>query len=763
MKLNFIIPEIDEIDQKEMQPASYIRKEFTIAAKVRKATLYMTALGVYKGYLNGQPLQQAYLLPGFTYYHKRLQYQTWDVTDQLHTGVNTLSAIVGDGWYRGALGSQSGRNGFGSKIALAARLEIETERETVVIETDPTWKATQNGPLRRCDIKTYETIDFTKEMPGWNESGFQENGWHACQQGAYSGQLVPHEGGYSVEHEVFAPKVLHTPNGETILDFGQNHAGHVAFSVTGPHGHKAALYMGETLDETGNFTVKNICDEKNPMIGDLGQCLELICDGSRQEYKSHFLVSGYRYVKLENWPEPVVAENFRSIAIYNDFEIAGSFACSDYRINRLYKNILWSMKSNFVDIPTDCPTRERAGWTGDINVFCESALYISHTKDFLRKYLKDLMAMQLPNGALPGIAPGSEIKGNFSYGVAGWSDVIVNLPMTLYRFDGDTEILEVCYDAAKKHVDRNLKRAERKHLFHLFKTGEHYKYIFDTGFHYGEWLEPGTDMMKTALKAMICADAEVATAWLYHSVKQLAQMGALLGKREAAEYMDLSKKIKGAYQKEFLRDGMVNSDRQCRYVRPLYMGLIPRENRQAVANQLAQMCRENDYRIGTGFLTTHRLLQTLCDHGHSDTAYKILLNEKCPGWMYEISKGATTIWENWLGVDEKGVPKDSHNHYSPGAIAAWFYSHCAGIRPVEPGFRKIRIQPVPGGGLQWAEASYQSVHGKIASRWEMAEGHFTLNVDIPKGVEAQIILPDGKTYAVNAGKHWFETNWTASQ
>ena len=346
---------------------------------------------------------------------------------------------------------------------------------------------------------------------------------------------------------------------------------------------------------------------------------------------------------------------------------------------------------------------------------------------------------------------GKDKKQNeISYSSAGWSDALCHVPMVMYQFFGDKEILETVYEPLKKFVEFNRQRATKKHVRHLTKMGAHYKYILDTGFHFGEWLEPGSVMMKDAMKALVSPDEEVATAWFYHTVKEVSEMARILGKdSEAEEYAALAEAIKMSYKKEFLKNGKVDSKRQCRYVRPVHMGIVTGDEAQALIDTLAQMVKDNEYKIGTGFLTTWKVMQVLCDYGHVDTAYKLLLNEKCPGWIYEIRKGATTTWENWLGINEEGIPADSLNHYAPGAMLAWFFSYCAGIRPAAPAFKEILIQPVPGGNLTWARASYKSVSGLISSAWEIKGGEFILNVVIPEGCKATVKLPDG-TEIMNA-------------
>lgn len=753
MRFQFIAPELETPDQNLMPPASYIRKEFSLNAAVQRAVVHMTALGVYQGYCNGDQLDDSLFNPGFTDYKSRLQYQTYDITDKLHVGSNVIAAVLGDGWYRGCLSINNNRCFFGDRTAFACILELTDASGTHLICSDETWMASQDGPLLQNDMKNMERVDARKELSGWTEPGFDDRAWHSCIKAEYAGSIIPQEGEKITEHEVFVPTVLHTPNGETVLDFEQNHAGHIEFTVSGQAGHTVTLTMGETLDEHGNFTMKNLVTEGSESFAKpVGQQLVYTLKAGTQTYRPQFLVSGHRYVKLENWPEEVKPENFRSIAIYSDLKELGSFSCSNGKINRLLENISWSRKSNFLDIPTDCPTRERAGWTGDINVFSESACYMTDPRKFLKKWLRDFVAGQTPDGRFMCIIPNNTTVPMTEYaaGSAGWSDAIVTIPMMLYRFFGDTEGIEIVYEAAGKYIENNLKRAKKKHIRHWLKFGKHWDYILDTGFHYGEWLEPGTTPISAGVRAFLAPDHEVATAWMYHAVCNYAEMAEILHKEtDAAHYREISVKIRDAYRKVFLKDSMVHSKQQCRYVRPVSLGLANDEEKAEIVAALARLCQENDYRIGTGFLTTYQLLPVLCDYGQVDTAYEVLENTKCPGWLYEVEKGATTIWENWLGIDENNVPRDSLNHYAMGAVAAWMYKYCAGIRSADVAFRKIQIRPVPGGSLTWVHASYDSIQGKIVSEWKIENGIFRIHVEVPQGIDCELVLPDGSTQKIS--------------
>ena len=730
LEFHFIEPELS-VDKNKKSPASYIKRMFSVKGQVRYARVYLTALGVYRAYINGKETDNSLLNPGYTDYKYRVQYREYDIKDSLHYGSNELLVILGDGWYRGCINIGSTRNSYGKKTALAFVIQIEYEDgSSDTIFSDKECIASQSGPLRENDLKTIERYD-ARLIP---------DRYHEVVETVYSGKVIPLQGEKICRHEEFTPIVLKTANGETVLDFGQNFAGFVHFKVTGSAGHEVLLTHGECLDENGNFTMKNLAAEGASFIsGEVGQRLEYVLKDGYQEYEPLFLYCGFRYVKLENWPEEVLPENFKGIAIYSDLEFIGDFKCSNEKINKLVENVRWSLKSNFVDIPGDCPTRERTGWSADISVFSKTACYLSDCRKFLLKWLEDYKLEQTEDGNLPFVIPDGN-KNGMQRGCFGWSSSIADIALTLYEFYGDAEILRSVHEAISKFIDFNLKRAKKINPLLLFKKIYDRNFVVETGFHYGEWLEPGTKMYKDYIRNIFYPDIEVTCAYFYHTARQLELIENILGKE--CSHPGLADKLKEVYKKNFLNSDTVSSERQCRYVRPLWMDI---STSPAIAESLNRICIKNDYKIGTGFLTTWQLLPVLTKYGYSDTAYKILENEKQPGWLYELNCGATTTWENWYGIDEKGSPVDSHNHYAPGSVISWLFEYCAGIKPLEPGFKKVRISPVPGGGLKFAEATF----GKIVSAWKIENNTFILNVKTP--VEAEIILPDGSMHIMSPG------------
>ena len=734
-------------DKGPIPPAAYLRKEFDVLDGLKEAVLYMTSLGNYIPFINGEKAGNQLLTPGYTEYSKRLPYQRYDVTHLIKAGRNAAGAIVGDGWYRGSCGPMGMRATYGFDLALAAVVELVYADRTELVLTDRSWRWTDSGPTRKQDMKLIEHYDARMEMDGWCAAGYDDASWNPCADGVYSGELVPSEGEQVCAHERFVPEVLHTPDGSTVLDFGQNMAGFVRFTVSGCAGQTVRMVHGEVLDQRGNFTVKNLGESK---LLKLGQELVYDLKDGTQTYEPRFLICGFRYVRLVGWPEEVQPANFEAVAVYSDCKTTGEFECSNPKINRLVKNVQWSQKSNFVDIPTDCPQRERAGWTGDINVFMECANLLADTRKFITKWLKDVILTQTKDGAILSIVPSvymlSRKSNETAPGAAGWADAITQIPMRQYEAYGESSDLKMCYDSMKRYVNFNIARAKKHSLINRFRLKPDSRYILDTGFHYGEWLEPGAANLLDGLKAMLAPDSEVATAWFYYSAKTLADAAGILGKAEDEKrYRELSEHIKKAYRRHFLPNDTLSSSRQCKYVRPLYMGLADGALKAGLAARLNDLLTQNNYRIGTGFLTTYQLLNVLSDNGYADTAYQVLENEQCPGWLYEVNQGATTIWEGWDAIDPKTgkIHAKSLNHYSPGAAISWLWTGCCGIRSTAPGYKKIEIAPQPGGSLTYAKASYDSISGRIVSGWKKESGAFILTVEIPPQVDATVVLPDG--------------------
>ena len=744
-KAKWINPETPVLEG-ENQPASCLKKNFTVE-KTGKARLYITAHGLYVARLNGVRVGEDLFTPGTGEYEKRLQYQTYDVTELLHPGENTLEVTLGNGWYRGSNGMVGTHDVFGKDIALLCQLEVDKKPVRV---SDETWLASQSGPVRANDMQQGEVYDAGKErITDWHPVRREDHPMDVL----VCGNSVPVR-----EHEVFEGKVIPVPNGEIVVDFGQNMAGYTQICVTAAKGQKITLTHGETLDENGNFTTANF-QPGGRTERTLEQKLTYICKEGENSYKPDFAIFGFRYVKVETDLDPSRIR-LTAHAVYSDMEQTGAFSCSDERVNQLVRNALWSQKSNFVDVPTDCPTRERAGYTGDAQVYIPTALYLMDAYPVFAKWLSELRLVQFADGTVPGIAPKQEEPEGFSAmmaGSAGWGDACVIVPYVLWKRYQDTKILEDNYEMMKGWVERCRRLAEKSRPENEENGNPWMNYVVDTGCHWGEWLEPDIPSEVALRNNLMKGAPEVATAYFFYSTKLLSEIAETLGKAQDAQtYGELAEKIKKAYNSFVLKDRPVVSDRQCEYVRPIALGLLDEEREKEAAADLNDLVIKNDYHLNTGFLSTPHLCRVLSDHGYVDTAYRLLLQDTCPGWLYAVKKGATTIWETWDGVREDGTVHDSMNHYSYGAIVGWLFDSVCGIRVQG---EEITVAPTPGNasgaGLEEASAVYDSPLGRIESGWKHRDGKTQYRIVIPANTEATICLPGQKPQQVCAGTYIF--------
>jgi alpha-L-rhamnosidase len=760
-----------EVDPKASKPCPYMRRTFRLDGQVRLARAYVTSHGLYELSLNGQRVGDQVFTPGFSSYHDRLQYQVYDVGDLLIEGENAVGAILGDGWYRGSVDVASRRNVYGERLALLLQIHVRYEdgREAWVT-SDEEWRAT-TGPILKSDLKDGEIYDARREMPGWDSPGFDDGDWRGVRVGDYGYEnLVAPVGPPVRKQERFpARRVLHTPKGEWVVDLGQNIAGWLRFEVQGLAGTTVTLTHGEALDKDGSFTLDHL-----QLVG-IGARLEqqvryTLKGGGVESYEPHFTVHGYRYVKVEGWPGDPAPEQFTGVAIYSDMPPTGTFECSDERINQLQHNIVWSMKGNFLDVPTDCPTRERSGWTGDAQIFCRTGSFLMETAPFFRAWLRDLAADQHADGCVPNWVPDTtryyddKVMAMLT-GSAGWGDAAVIVPWTLYQCYGDIGILEEQYESMRAWVEYERAHARDVNWSKVIYPGYWFDrarqarqpYIWDTRYHWGEWLEPGDGyglgQFAGMLKRRIFSVPLVATAYYAYSTRLLAETARLLGKEEdAREYGELAAAIAAAYADEFVGpDIRIEPHKQASYVRALALDLLPQDQRRAALVHLVRLIEDAGVHLGTGFLSTPFLLHVLSEGGRLDLAYALLVQDTIPSWLYAVTKGATTIWESWEGVKEDGSLFGSLNHYSYGAVGSWLYQVVAGIEIGAPGYEEIRIQPRPGGGLTYARATYESMHGPIVSGWEIKDGMLRLSVTIPPNTRATVRLPGATLDEVQEG------------
>ena len=744
-------------DKEERLPADCFRKCFPVNRKVERARLYITPCGVYEACLNGQKVGRAVLTPGCTEYEKRLQVQTWDVTSLMQEE-NTLDVTVGDSWYKGKLGCDGEEYFFGQQTKLLAQLELSfADGSRQVLGTDESFLWSNDGPVGYNDLKDGIQLDLNR-VPSF--SG------HA-QRAESSFPLVCQEGPYITEHEAFVPQVLRTPSGRTVLDFGQNIAGYVRFNRKGLPGQHISLRLGETLDN-GEFTQENFTTL--PQRGkSIDQKIEVICDGEHAPVFPVFFYAGFRYALVEGMDQ-VEPEDFTAVAIYSDLAFTCQFTCSNEKVNQFVRNTVWSEKSNFVDIPTDCPQRERAGWTGDAQVFARTATYLADTAPFFRKWLRDVRDCQREDGRVDNICPKEQrpTSQDFLNGSVGWADAAVIIPYTLWKTYGNERFITenlplmlawreyVMHAAADKSIYQMPDAHPMKAAMGPYLLGDtpYAKYIVESGFHWGEWSEPAGVLDHDIITEMTRPKQEENAAYMHYSMGMLSEMLDAVSRHEEAalcrEYADGAKE---AYLYHFVKDNDIDSQRQCKLVRPLAMGLLDGEAEKNVAARLNETCVQRKYRIGTGFLSTPFILPVLAEHGYVETAYRMLENEVEPGWLAMVRQGATTVWESYNGYDENGHPfKTSFNHYSPGAVVSFLFSHVAGIQIM--GERRFRIRPFPGGSLTKAEVFWDSPYGSVKAAWTLESGIFRFTTEIPSNCEAEIVLSDGFHQVGPGTYHW---------
>ena len=735
----WINPEL-QINEEKRQPASVLRRRFSLE-ETDNAVLYITAHGVYEAYLNGKRAGDFVLAPGTGDYHSRLCVQAYDVSELLVKGDNEIIVCLGDGWYRGSVGIDGLTDYYGKDIALLTQLEVNGKP---VLCSDENWQASQSGCIRENDLQKGEIYDARKEeITDWHGVKKEDFGYENLQ----ITESVP-----VIEQERFEGKLIHTPNGETVIDFGQNLAGYTEIRVHAHEGQMITLWHGETLDENGNFTQENFNPGDRNQNGGIEQKIVYTCKEGLNVYKPHFTIFGFRYAKVETDVDLNDAE-FTSIAVYSKMRQTGFFECGNADVNRLFLNSLWSMKSNFCDIPTDCPTRERAGWTGDAQVFAHTAVYLSDCLPVYRKWLDECRYAQKEDGLVQNIAPvnnsGSMIS-NMLQGSSGWGDACVIVPWTLYQAYGDRTILEENYDMMTKWVDFSLGRA--KDTRPQYQDNPYKEYLVDQGFHFGEWCQPGVDNTEVMKNTMMNGAPEVATAFLYRSAALLTQIAKILNHQEDAEkYAEIAENAKKAYRFTCTDEGAIHSERQCEYVRPVSFGLLDEEEAKKAADDLNALVVNGGYHLNTGFLSTPDLCRVLAQYGHSNTAYRLLLQKECPSWLYAVDKGATTIWETWDGIREDGTVHDSLNHYSYGAISGWLFDGVCGINLSADG---LVIRPCPDRSLGWAKACWDSPKGRIESAWKYVNDMMEMDITVP--MAAEIVLPDGQKHSVEKGTYHYE-------
>lgn len=750
-RARFITPDGEDA-RNEALPLPLVRHEFDVRTRVLQARLSITALGAYEAHLNGKRVGDHVLAPGWTSYEHRLRYQTFDVADLLREGRNAIGALLGDGWYRSKLSSGGTlRTIYGTRLALLAQLDItyaDGSQECIV--TDEQWQ-TAPGPILSSDIYQGEIYDARLEQAGWSEPGYASQGWSAVSLLEHDlATLVAPSGPPVRRIEEIAPVAITTsPSGRTIVDFGQNLAGRLRLTVSGDAGQVITLRHAEILSD-GELDTRSL--QKAQAIDRY-----ILRGGEAEIWEPRFTFHGFRYAEVTGWPGELRAEDLRAVVCHSDLERVGWFECSDPLLNRLHENVVWGMRGNFLDVPTDCPQRsERMGWTGDIQVFAPTATFLYDTAGFLTSWLADLAAdQQAQAGLVPIIVPA--IRSPFNFPAAGWGDAAVIVPWVLYQRVGDLGILEAQFAsmcAWVDYVDRNVGAS----------------HLWDAGFQFGDWLDPAAPPDRAW--AARTDSGLVATAYFARSAELLGQIAGLLGKREQEEYYrKLAEQVRAAFASEFLSpNGRAMSDTETGYALALQFDLLPDpEQRRHAGQRLADLVRRADYHISTGFLGTPLICDALCDAGHEALAYSLLLQRACPSWLFPVTMGATTIWEHWDALRPDGTPNPednvpSFNHYAFGAVADWMHRVVAGLAPLESGYHRLSIHPRPGGGLTFARASHRTLYGLAEVSWRLAGGQTSVEATVPPNTTALVQLPgeDIAPFEVGAGSYRWSTAFSGA-
>ena len=709
---------------KESNPSPYLRKVFTLSREIKDARLYITCHGLYQVEINGKRIGEEEFTPGWTSYDTRLQYQTYDVTAQLLQKQNAIGIVLGDGWFRGNLGWQEGGNIWGTEVAALAQLRVTySDGSTEIISTDGSWKAS-TGPIIKSDIYNGEVYDATKELTGWSGPDYDDSAWQAVKTAEISKEiLIAPEGPPVKVINELDPLTIQKVGEEWMVDMGQNMVGWIRIKASGNSGDVLTLKHAEVLDKEGNMYYENLR---------AAECTNtfILKGGGEETFEPHFTFQGFRYVMISGYPGTLSSDDIRGMVIHSDMKPSGTFTCSDTLINQLQHNIVWGLKGNFLDVPTDCPQRdERLGWTGDAQVFAPTACFNVDAATFYTKWLRDLAADQDEDGSIPHVVP--NILGHG--GATGWADAGIMIPWAMYLDYGDVSVLENQYESMKQWIGYMEKRA-----------GD--DLIWEGDPHFGDWLSfasTRSDYMGAyTLKDLI------ATAYYSYSSSIVAKVADILGnEKDALFYSELSEKVRVAFNEEFVTPkGRLVAHTQTAYTLALAFDLLDEETAEKSAAFLAKDVEQFRH-ITTGFLGTPLISLTLTDIGRNDLAYMLLKRKSYPSWLYPVTMGATTIWERWDGQKPDFSFQDpgmnSFNHYAYGAIGKWMYQVVAGIGIDEnhPGYKHIIIHPRPGGGLTSAKATHQSLYGEIASGWELEGEKLTMKVEIPANTSASIHIP----------------------
>lgn len=741
----------------------YLNHRFVTGSPIARARLYASALGWYRFFINGRDVTEGAQVPRWTPLGEVVEYQVYDVTADLRTGLNALAIAVGDGRYRGNLGGERRRARFGDRLAGFAYLEIEHEDGSIeVVRTGTDWAAGR-GRIRTSDPQSGEVVDLRMPDEPWLRGDITDLA-QAVRVPTSDRRLIAEE----VDRVEPVMTLPGTPKrsaaGKQLIDFGQNISGFARLRLTGPRGAVIRITYSELLRPEGELDDSYLW---NLQAKNWWQRDEVTLDGQDTWYEPWFAVRGFRYVEIDGLHSALAPGDVEAVVVSTALSPAGTFTCSEPRLNKLHENVVWSMRGNFVDTPTDCPTRERAGWTGDAQVFAPTAAHLMDVSAYFQRYLRNLRIDQLEDGTVPPFVPNQDPKSaRRRKGIAarleaqlpkstGWGDAAVLIPWALYRAYGDITVLRDTLDSMRSwvsYLEREAAGKRGRGRWLAARLGHHDRYIIGSGHHFGEWLRPD-DGVKQLLQLVFAPASVVATAYFAHSTRLLAQAEKLTGD-DHRQHEALAGRVTAAWRAAFVRqDGArIGEDKQDDYVRALAFDLLPEHQRPAAIDRLVELIRAADCHLGTGFLGTPMILGVLTAAGRADVAYRLLLQESAPSWLHQITHGATTVWETWDGYARNGRGKNSHNHYAFGTVANWLIETVAGIAPAAPGYRRIRFAPIPGAGIEHAAADVQTPFGLAAISWRHQADTMTVHVQVPVGATGELHIGD-KAVTVTGGSH----------
>jgi alpha-L-rhamnosidase len=701
-------------------PPPYLRKVFQVAKPVRSARVYATALGVYELRLNGRKVGEDALAPGWTDYSKRVQYQTYDVGPLVREGDNALGVILGDGWYAGHIGWGNRRAHYGPFPMARVQLRVDYRdgtSETVV--TDASWKGAA-GAILYSDYLEGESYDARQEPSGWDTSRFADGAWKpVATPPAPSIAVVAQKGPPVRRTEELSPKSVTESAGRYVFDLGQNIVGWARLKVSGRAGTRVRLRFAEMLNPDGTLYTLNLRSAPST------DTYVLRGAAGGELFEPRFTFHGFRYVEVAGYPGRPGLDAVTGIVVHSAIAAAGSLETSSAMVNRLVRNIDWGQRGNFLSVPTDCPQRdERLGWMGDAQIFARTACFNRDVAGFFAKWMVDVEDAQSAEGGFSDVSPRIV---DTEDGAPGWGDAGVIVPWTMFQCYGDTGLLARHYDAMAKWI-HYIDVANPNHLWRRRVNNN-----------FGDWVAVGSRTPKDVLS----------TAFFAYSARLLSRMALALDRPEdARRYEDLFQSIKTAFGREFVTpSGRIAGDTQTCYALALRFDLLPEDRRPAAVRYLVEDIDRNGGHLTTGFLGVGHLLPALSEAGRDDVAYRLLLNDTFPSWGYSIRHGATTIWERWDGwTEDKGFQDpgmNSFNHYAFGSVGEWLYRFVAGIDtdPDAPGFKRVVVQPRPGGGLTFARGTYDSVRGRVASEWRLEGERLRLKIVIPPNATATVHVP----------------------